>query len=500
MKTESGISNPRQGMERAIEVMEGSIQEPREDGVISPEVGAVLVMPDGTHETACRGQLRDGEHAEDTLIERMLSKTLLDEAMLFVTLEPCAPGARTPPKRSCSEIIVSARIPKVWIGIEDPDPKVDRKGIQFLIDSGVEVEMFEPDLQDKIRQCNKDFIRQAEERAKAITKIAVPTLSSSLDEPIDGTSYDDLSAEALQNFSEVASINLDSSAERFKMILAQLGLLYRQEDDFIPTGNGLLLFGKRTQLSLPHALVRAIYRKDGIEVTMPAFEGNLARQAKEALEWFKTNIGGRYDRSGSQRQMVYDYPEIVIREALTNAIVHRDYSIEGAPIIFEVNDDAIIIKSPGFPVEPITFEQIGSLKAPTLSRNPKIMYVFNQLQLSEQRGLGLETIRKLPSEFGLPLPLVTYDAPYLIFTFPRGDTVPSEILAGKGIDLLTGVPDNLRLGFDYIRTNESVSRKEYAAFFNLPDRTASRELKGLEEVGLIEKVGKGPATIYKALV
>jgi ATP-dependent DNA helicase RecG len=58
--------NPRKYMELAIEVMNQSIQEPRQDKV-SPKVGAVLIKPDGTEETAFRGELRHGDHAEFTL-------------------------------------------------------------------------------------------------------------------------------------------------------------------------------------------------------------------------------------------------------------------------------------------------------------------------------------------------------------------------------------------------------------------------------------------------
>lgn len=488
-------------MELAADVMESSIKEPREDGVISPEVGAVLIMPDGSRETACRGQLRQGDHAEFTLIERMMGAVALNQAKLFVTLEPCAPGARTPPKLSCAERIVNARIPKVWVGIEDPDPKVDRQGIQFLIDNNVEVEMFESDLQDRIRKCNKDFIRQAEERAKSVTETVVPTLFSGLNDPVPDTSYDDLSSERLEAFSKAAGLTLKSNAHSFEMSLTQLGLLHHKNGVFIPTGYGLLLFGSRPQLSFPQALIRTIHRVGGDEVSMTSLEGNLIEQAESALVWFKERIGGRFDRSDSRRRLVYNYPEVVIRESLANAIIHRDYGIEGAPIIFEINDDAIIIKSPGLPVEPITFKQIQSLNAPTLSRNPRIMYVFNQLNLSEQRGLGLETIRSLPLDCRLPLPLVTYDAPYLIFTFPRSSASLSKMSTGIEADgLLSILPEALRLGFDYIRVSKSVSRREYADFFKLSDRTASRHLSDLEEKNLIEKIGKGPTTAYRAFM
>jgi ATP-dependent DNA helicase RecG len=118
---------PRQLMEKSIEVMKQSINEPRADKKASPLVGAVLLMPDGTVDTAFRGEFRHGDHAEYTLLERKHPGERLDGSVLFATLEPCAPGARKHPKLACAERIVNARIAEVWVGIEDPDPTVDRQ-------------------------------------------------------------------------------------------------------------------------------------------------------------------------------------------------------------------------------------------------------------------------------------------------------------------------------------------------------------------------------------
>ncbi len=85
-------------MELAIEVMKQSIPEPREDKKASPKVGAVLLKPDGTVETAFRGELRHGDHAEFTLLERKNRDQRLDETVLFATLEPCAPKRSSSPE------------------------------------------------------------------------------------------------------------------------------------------------------------------------------------------------------------------------------------------------------------------------------------------------------------------------------------------------------------------------------------------------------------------
>jgi ATP-dependent DNA helicase RecG len=146
------ITDPKKYMRMAVDVMKQSIAENRADGKACPKVGAVLVSPDGKYyATAFRGELRDGDHAEFTLLERKHRDKDLTDYYLFATLEPCAPGARRHPKLGCAERIVYARIAKVWIGIEDPDPTVDRKGISYLIENNIEVEVFDEEFQDEIR-------------------------------------------------------------------------------------------------------------------------------------------------------------------------------------------------------------------------------------------------------------------------------------------------------------------------------------------------------------
>ena len=89
----------RKYMQLAVKVMRGSIEEKRKDGKVNPKVGAILVFPDCSVETGFRGELRDGDHAEFTLIERKCVNRDLHNAILFSTLEPCV--QRNPPKRGC---------------------------------------------------------------------------------------------------------------------------------------------------------------------------------------------------------------------------------------------------------------------------------------------------------------------------------------------------------------------------------------------------------------
>jgi len=487
--------NPREYMEMAVKVMKDSIQEPRKDKV-SPNVGAVLVKSDGSIETACRGELREGDHAEFTLLERKNRSEKLDEAVLFSTLEPCAPGARKPPKLSCSERIVNARIKKVWIGIEDPDPAVDRKGIKYLQDHGVEVEIFDSDFQSIIRDANKQFIYEAEERAKNTQEVTQEFFLTDKEKIELKSNIDDLSEKDIKNFIQKANLGVEPNSKEFYKTFIQLGLLRKKDNEIFPTGLGLLLFGIRPQLVFPNALIRATFKTAGRHDDIDTIEGPLINQADEIKQWFEKKMDKQIIRSSPERKFIYDYPIDVFLEAIINAIVHRDYDIDGAPIYFEINDDAIIIKSPGLPVSPLKLEQMQRFNAPSLSRNPQIMYVFDQLGLVEQRGLGFQTIKELPKKYGLPLPIVGFEEPYLIFTFPRNRDSERKISANQKIEKLT---DEELVGYDYARLRGEFSRKEYELHFKFDTKKAERHLKRMVELGLILRKGSGPGTYYEVV-
>lgn len=488
----------REFMELSVDVMKSSIQEKRPDEKPSPFVGAVMVRQDLTFETAYRGELREGDHAEFTLLERKCRSEKVEGNVLFATLEPCAPGARHFPKLGCAERIVNARIAKVFIGIEDPDPSVCRKGIQWLIDNGVEVEMYPRDLQVEIEECNKEFLKAAIERARlAEEEEPKEVILSNTENVVANSILDDLSEDKISAFMERAQLGAFHTPEGLRSIM-QLGLVDVTHNDkgesiFAPTGLGLLLFGKRPQLVYPNAVIRSTYKSEGKNEDIETVEGPLVDQPKKIFDWYEKRLGRQIDRSDPERKYFYDYPIDVINELMKNAILHRDYDIKGAPIYLEINDDAIIIKSPGNAVPPIQLDQIANFNAPSLSRNPKIMFVFDALDMAEQRGLGFMTVRELPKKYGLPLPLVSYEDPYLVFTLPRNVEA-----VRKMDDILSELGESELRILDFFKLNDGqyFSKSEVVNSLGIFARTAERELKHLVDLKLLIRDGVGRGTVY----
>ena len=295
----------------------------------------------------------------------------MDDVVLFSTLEPCAPGARQAPKVSCAERIVRARIKEVWIGIEGPDPTVDRKGIRYLQDNGVSVRLFDPDLQREIRDQNRLFLEQAVARADAWQNepTAFAERLSELESELNAVHLDDLSRLALDRYRDIAQIAEDEAT--FTRRLLRLGVLCEAgTGKTVPTGFGYLLFGTEPRTAIPHAgVLGTVHFADGGEEVRD-FDGPQVFVPKEVMGWLRARLPNPIDRSHGGRIDLLDPFFEMVREAIVNAIIHRDYGVAGAKCQVAVTRDSVTVMSPGLPVEPITLKQMQSLDAPMLSRNP----------------------------------------------------------------------------------------------------------------------------------
>ena len=487
---------PRKLMELAIEVMRQSVPEPRDDGKASPKVGTVLVKQDGTVETAYRGELRHGDHAEFTLLERKNRGNKLDGSIMFATLEPCAPGARRDPKVDCAERICLARIKEIWIGIQDPDPKVARKGIAHLEQNGIKVHMFDRDLQEVIEKGNKDFLVQAIERAAVEKKKPGEIVLSPLENKLPAAVLADFSDEALALYRERAKIAEVVGSDEFNRRLLQQGLLKEEKGRLLPTGFGILLFGKEPRRAMRQAgLLAAIHYPNG-EQERKEFDEPAVMIPDLLEKWLKDKLPNVVDRSKMRREERPALPFEMVREAVVNALIHRDYDIEGGKCQVVVTEDTITVRSPGKPPHPITLEQLQSFTAPMLSRNPALHFVFARMGMAEEQGYGIGSLRDRAKELGLPLPRYTWDAPYLVLTLYRSQAAAQRALAPDALEVLSKAEQK---GWQWLTTQEIVMAIDYAAALSIPKRTALNHLKRFADMGLLRRIGTGPSTKYEII-
>lgn len=480
MAKSEGRKKPRFYMLKAIEAMKDSVPEEGKDNP-SPNVGAVIVFPDGRYETAHRGELREGDHAEYTLLDKKFRAEKLSDCWLFATLEPCAPGARKKPKLSCAERIGNARIKHVWYGVQELNPNANG-GKQYLEDKKATVLPFDSDLFHEIKEHNKTFDDWVEEERKRKDE-EVPSTKSLLDTEIGNADIKSISTEAIQLYINNTKKDFVPFSEELISDLYNKELLRNSEkaDSLKPTGNCILLFGKNPRDKFPQAAVKGKVEYGNGEIDVESFDDAIVLIPDQVEKWVKKVIPESFDRSSFTREKVSHFPPSVIREAIINAIVHRDYSIAGSKIELEITPEKIVVKSPGEPFSPNTLSSLQDFSAVSYARNAEIAYIFNSMRLMEESRVGMDTFKSLQENFNLPLPVITYQKPCVVVTFPR--TVDAVRNTDEKLHQLN---DEELKGYDFVKTQGNVSKVEYANHFNFDDKKAYRQLLKMKKLHLIK--------------
>ena len=492
-KITAGRKDPIEYMKLAVQVMKKSIHE-RKRKSPSPFVGAVLVFPDGTYDTAYRGEHREGAHAEYVVLDRKNRDRDLRDCWLFATLEPCAPGARNSPKVSCAQRIVDARISEVWFGIEDKNPTVNHAGIDHLLDNKVKVHQFTPEFHKEIEEANKEFMKWANmENEKAKKSKPLDHLS----ERATATDIDSLSEIALEKFiSESKRKYKPKSAEQLRELKEMDLLEYdSKKRKYLPTGNAILLFGKAPRNKFPQAAVKAkVHYGDGKTGT-ETFDNALVLVPDEVEDWLKKVLPSSIDRSKFKAHQVHIFPIPVIREAIINAIAHRDYDKDGAKVQLEVFPDRIVVKSPGEPPLPITIESMRNFTATSYSRNKKLTFIFSEMDYMEETALGMDTFKAMRSEHHLPLPIIEYDGGNVVVTFLR----TAKAITGVAVSGLKNLNEEELRGYEFVKLKGKVKRKEYEDELKFDKKKAERHLNKFVANRLLKRKGTGPSTYYEII-
>jgi ATP-dependent DNA helicase RecG len=309
-------------------------------------------------------------------------------------------------------------------------------------------------------------------------------------------SLDDLDAKALSYYHGFLFKKGTDGENEFHRRLVHQGLLVKTDNGTLaPSRFAYLLFGKHPRDVLAQAgILATIHGKDGEDPK--DFDGPMVLGPDQVISWLRGKLPDPIDRSDAQRKRINDAFYELVREGVANALVHRDYNIEGSKIQLVVDGDTVMIRSPGAPVEPITVEQLQSFSAPMVSRNPRLHAVFSTMELAEERGLGLKSMRTKATEAGLPLPKFHFNAPYLDLTLYRTPEAATEALPKE---TLANLSKSERKGWEWVVSKQTVTSSEYETAMDVSNRTALNHLNKFTELGMARRLGSGPSTEYQVV-
>jgi ATP-dependent DNA helicase RecG len=143
--------------------------------------------------------------------------------------------------------------------------------------------------------------------------------------------------------------------------LVNLGALVEEGGELVPTKGGLLFFGRDPQRFIPHSEVRIARFKGttmGHFIDSADLRGTLPEMIDEAERFIRRNTRVAAKVVGFKRREIGEYPYEAVREAICNAVCHRDYFMDGSTVRIMIFDDRIEVNSPG-PLPPgVTVENI----------------------------------------------------------------------------------------------------------------------------------------------
>jgi predicted HTH transcriptional regulator len=324
--------------------------------------------------------------------------------------------------------------------------------------------------------------------------------------PVINASLNDINLKDAKFFFKTAGFQLKSKAEITEHLRKRNMLHYLPHKKLlVPTVAGLLLFGKHPESYLPQSKIKADAFQ-GIEpantIDQKEMEGTIFDMVKDAEAFFLKNMKTAARIEGFSRVQISEYPIEALREAVINALAHRDYGISGATVMIQIFSNRIVIASPGLLPQPLTLEMVKSFKYRPVSRNPIIARALFDVKLMEERGGGFKRMHDMMVNYGLKPPIFDYDSGYFTVTFygpedilklnPSKLNVVFEIPADRLSQLTTRQKDILQ----YILNHARITSEECTKTFGVTRDTANRDFKRLMELKLIEQKGVGRATHY----
>ncbi|MDW8350753.1 MAG: ATP-binding protein [Anaerolineae bacterium] len=303
-----------------------------------------------------------------------------------------------------------------------------------------------------------------------------------------GASRDDLDWSKVEAYVQQMVIG-DETAED---VLLRRGCVVKRGAQIKPTYAGLLLFGRQPQRWVRGAEILCA-RFGGTEMgdvfARQTIGGTLPEQIRRAEAFLDENMPRRARLRAWQRSDEPLYPPGVLREAVVNAVAHRDYRLVGNQIHVLVFADRVEVRSPGRLPGHITLK---NLLRERYSRNEAIVQVLADLGFIERLGYGIDRMVRAMKEADQPPPAFEEtDAGFAVTLYAKSaepETLPVPQTAQQ---------QRWQKMLDYLKANGRITNRDYQAL--CPDvnpETLRRDFVDMVERGLILRVGDKRGTYY----
>lgn len=323
--------------------------------------------------------------------------------------------------------------------------------------------------------------------------------------PVDDATLDDFDADRVTSYLTQVQARVpalaDFGPDRAALMRA-LNLVARSNPDR-PTLAGLLTFGRFPQTFFP-ALVITVsqYPTEGPDAELRLqedvrCEGPIPLLLDQAAKAVDRLMRHRVVVTGLVHERLPEYPRVALREALVNALAHRDYSryAVGTQVQVRFYPDRIEIQNPGGLYGPISEDELGVSHVQS-TRNAALARMMEDLGLMENRGTGLLVMAGATTAAHLPPPGFMAARTYFRVTLRNERLLTKETLRWLGGFSAYALSEQQRFALAYLRHFRTLTNREFQIVSRLDSRQAGREIKEMVQLGLVEQRGSRGGTHY----
>jgi predicted HTH transcriptional regulator len=342
-----------------------------------------------------------------------------------------------------------------------------------------------------------------------IAEQTIEATSSFESQPLARLSWQDLDHDVLRRLIAAGENQAPGNLSEPDLVsgAAARGLVWRDQGTgkIYATAAGIVLLAKDPSMVFPQCRILAdAYRStepDGDPRDHEDIRGPMPLAIDRAIAFIDRNTRHPMRIVGLERLRLDEYPVDGLREALVNAVAHRQYEDAGRKIILEIFADRIIILSPGLPPVPITIAKLRSGKYRPCSRNPVLAQNLSYFHRIEERGSGFRRMREQMLDHGLDPPILGTDMGYfqVIFQGP-GENIERLRVPEKRLLVTPAVEAQLnerqRQIMLHALENGSVTTGWCIETLHIVRDTAHRDLVGLVDKNLLVRKGSGRSAKY----
>lgn len=303
------------------------------------------------------------------------------------------------------------------------------------------------------------------------------------------------------SFENMRSINQALTFEATKKEFEKRNVVFGQPQmqtlkivsaDGIYTNLGLLLSEQ-----CPHTIKAAVF--EGINQNVfkdrREFSGSLMQQLNEVYDYIDFHNQTHATFRKLLRIDTRDYPEVAVREALLNTLVHRDYSFRASTLI-SIYDDRIEFVSIGGLLPGLELDDL--MMGVSVCRNPHLANVFYRLQLIEAYGTGMKKIMGAYANALVQPKIKTTNNAFKII-LPNVNFTPKAAEVHKDFEKAAdlALDSNEEKVLQFLREHLMITRKETQTLLEVSQSTAGRILKAMVDSGRIKQIGGSRTTRYE---